>query len=607
MKLHYVLRRIFALVCLSMVLAVSSARANEIWVAPTLQTDTGGLGVGNGIWPVSPIGVTRLVVAVPSDLQTFQGAKIVMIPKAPAGAGVLHLFVCTAENSDMVGASCSGPLDQAFTGVVNQLVEVDVSAALAPSVTGPGVQYLAVAAYTTPTLTTDHIVGLRFAYTPTAPTGVATLGANTFTGTQTAPAFAGDGSGLTNVSANLLDGIDSTAFALAAHGHDVSQVTNAARLSGGNTFTALQTIDSGNLDLDPSTAASGNVTKNGSLFLHNLGVDNTFLGLSAGNGTLTGTRNTAVGANVMTNATTASFNTAGGTSALRNVTVGANNTAYGLEALFSTTTGSSNTAIGAGALHSSTTANSNTAVGSLALWANTTGIQNTAVGIVALNNNTSGADNTAVGRGSLLANTVGMQNAALGGDALGSTTGSLNLGLGYSAGTNNTTGSNNIYLGAAVAGVAGESNTMYLGKVGTQTKTLIAGVRGITTGVNDAIPVMIDSAGQLGTVSSSRRFKEDIQDMPTSLADRLFKLRPVTFRYTRPYTDGSKPIQYGLVAEEVAEVFPELAVRNADGDVETVHYETLNVLLLKQFQEQQRELDQLKQQVRELIETRNKP
>ena len=216
-------------------------------MAPTLQTDTGGLGVGNGIWPVSPIGVTRLVVAVPDDLQTFQGAKVVLIPKAPAGAGVLHLFVCTAENSDMVGASCNGPIDQAFTGVVNQLIEVDVSTALAPSVTGPGVQYLAVAAYTTPTITTDHIVGLRFAYAPTPATGVATLGANTFTGTQTAPGFAGDGSALSNVSANLLDGIDSTAFALAAHGHDVSQVKNAARLSGGNTFTGTQTIDTGSL------------------------------------------------------------------------------------------------------------------------------------------------------------------------------------------------------------------------------------------------------------------------------------------------------------------------------------------------------------------------
>ena len=203
----------------------------------------------------------------------------------------------------------------------------------------------------------------------------------------------------------------------------------------------------------------------------------------------------------MTNATSASFNTAGGSSALRNVTGGINNTAYGLEALFSTTTGGSNTAMGAGALHSSTTANANTAVGSLALWANTTGIQNTAVGIFALNNNTSGGDNTAVGRGSLFTNTVGIQNAALGGDALGSTTGSLNLGLGYSAGTNNTTGSNNIYLGAAVAGVAGESNTMYLGRVGTQTKTVISGVRG--TVVTGGEMVVIDASGRLGSTAAA--------------------------------------------------------------------------------------------------------
>jgi hypothetical protein len=150
-------------------------------------------------------------------------------------------------------------------------------------------------------------------------------------------------------------------------------------------------------------------------------------------------------------------------------------------------------------------------------------------------------------------------------------------------------GSNNIYLGAGVLGVSGESNSIYLGKLGTQTRTFIAGIRGITTVNADAIPVMIDSAGQLGTVSSSRRFKEDIQAMGDS-SSRLFKLRPVTFRYNQAYGDGSKPIQYGLVAEEVAEVFPELAVRSADGSVETVHYEKLSVLLLNELQRQEREL-----------------
>lgn len=104
----------------------------------------------------------------------------------------------------------------------------------------------------------------------------------------------------------------------------------------------------------------------------------------------------------------------------------------------------------------------------------------------------------------------------------------------------------------------------------------------------DAVPVVIDSLGQLGTVSSSRRFKEDIQDMG-DISRRLFQLRPVSFRYARTYVDGSKPIQYGLVAEEVAEVFPELAVRGANGQVETVHYETLSVLLLNEVPRQERE------------------
>jgi hypothetical protein len=148
--------------------------------------------------------------------------------------------------------------------------------------------------------------------------------------------------------------------------------------------------------------------------------------------------------------------------------------------------------------------------------------------------------------------------------------------------------------------VAGESNTIYLGLQGLQNKTFIAGIRGITTGVNNAVPVVIDANGQLGTVSSSRRFKEDIRDMD-SASTQLFKLRPVTFRYKQAYGAGSKPIQYGLIAEEVAEAFPELAVHGADGNVETVHYETLNVLLLNEVQKQQRRIDALEQRLNDLL------
>jgi hypothetical protein len=151
---------------------------------------------------------------------------------------------------------------------------------------------------------------------------------------------------------------------------------------------------------------------------------------------------------------------------------------------------------------------------------------------------------------------------------------------------------------------------MYLGRVGTQTTTFIAGVRGAITGVANAIPVVIDSNGQLGTTSSSIRFKEDIHDMADA-SKRLLRLRPVTFRYTQAYINGAKPIQYGLIAEEVAEVFPELAVRGADGQVETVHYETLNVLLLNELQqqirlntEQQQRLEALERKLSAILDAR---
>jgi hypothetical protein len=143
---------------------------------------------------------------------------------------------------------------------------------------------------------------------------------------------------------------------------------------------------------------------------------------------------------------------------------------------------------------------------------------------------------------------------------------------------------------------------MYLGKIGAQTRTFIAGVRGITTVNADAIPVMIDSAGQLGTLSSSRRFKEDIVDMADA-SRRLFHLRPVRFRYSQAYSDGSKPVQYGLIAEEVAEVFPELAVRSASGGFDTVHYETLSVLLLNELQKQNAEMERQRERI-EMLEKR---
>ncbi|HLJ45137.1 MAG TPA: tail fiber domain-containing protein, partial [Bryobacteraceae bacterium] len=117
-------------------------------------------------------------------------------------------------------------------------------------------------------------------------------------------------------------------------------------------------------------------------------------------------------------------------------------------------------------------------------------------------------------------------------------------------------------------------------------------VNGVATGSSDAVPVVIDSNGQLGTINSSQRFKEDIQDMGES-SRGLMRLHPVTFRYRKAFDDGSKPLQYGLIAEQVAEVYPDLVVHSADGQVQTVKYQVLDSMLLNEVQRQQAEIQLL--------------
>lgn len=176
------------------------AAADDLWVAPTSQQDLGGIGVAsNTFWPVTPIGAARLAFAVPANLQTFQGAKVSIIPGSSAAAAVLTYYICPASANQLVNSACAGPFAQNFTSVANQLAEIDVSAGVAGHLGTPGVSYVTLLAYSSPTTTTDHILGLRLTYAPKTPAGVATLAANTFTGTQTAPAFVGDGSHLTNL------------------------------------------------------------------------------------------------------------------------------------------------------------------------------------------------------------------------------------------------------------------------------------------------------------------------------------------------------------------------------------------------------------------------
>jgi hypothetical protein len=279
-----------------------------------------------------------------------------------------------------------------------------------------------------------------------------------------------------------------------------------------------------------------------------------------------GTGNTTVGAGALPLISTGGGNTALGNGAMANQTTGANSTGIGAGALAAGSAATNNTGVGVNALFS-TTAGTNVAVGSFAMEDNVTGTENVAVGLSALRNGTAVGSNTAIGR-----------------DALRNATGSSNTALGHAAGASLTTGSGNLYL--EHAGTATESNTTRVGS--GQTRAFVAGVRGVVTGVNNAIAVLIDGNGQLGTTSSSHRFKEEIEPLRGG-APWLQQMRPVQFRYLEPFADGSKPIQYGLIAEEVAEVNRELVAYDADGRPGSVKYHVLPALLVAEVQRLEQE------------------
>jgi hypothetical protein len=346
------------------------------------------------------------------------------------------------------------------------------------------------------------------------------------------------------------------------------------------------------------------------LFSRSTGTFNTAIGIysllsltdgsfctGVGAGTLladTGSQNTATGAGALLSNTTGSGNTANGAFALFGNTIGQNNTANGVSALQSNTEGSDNTAIGRQALFSNTTGGSNTAIGDSALFNNTTGGVNTAVGLQALENNTSGDRNTATGLSALSGNATGNDNTATGHEALhfnlsggntamGSgalsenTTGSNNTALGFNAG-DNLSGDNNIDIGSGVQGVAGESNTIRIGNTDI-TDTFIRGISGATA--SGGVAVFVNGNGKLGTMTSSARFKEEIKPMDKA-SEVILALKPVAFRYKKEIDPQGIP-QFGLVAEEVERVNPDLVIRDAKGRPYTVRYEQVNAMLLNEF------------------------
>jgi len=299
---------------------------------------------------------------------------------------------------------------------------------------------------------------------------------------------------------------------------------------------------------------------------------NTAVGLLSLRSLTEGSFNTGIGAGTLI-ASMGSENTATGAGALLSNTIGNYNTANGAFALFSNTQGFAQTAIGDRALFSNTTGDFNTAVGYQALNRNIDGNANTANGLSALLNNTTGNGNTSHGYRALVENTTGSGNTAVGASALtANTTGSSNIALGSTAGINVVSASNVICIGAQVSG-ANVSNSCYIGQI-----------FGVTSSGGTA--VFINGSGKLGTTTSSRRFKEEIKPMERA-SEALFALKPVTFRYKKDL-DSARTPQFGLVAEDVEKVDPDLVVRDKEGKPYSVRYEQVNAMLLNEFLKEHR-------------------
>ena len=512
-----------------------------------------------------------------------------------------------------------------------------VGTATAPSGTAYGVQGVAtgtagVGLIGTATSTTGSTYGLRGTSSSTSGTGVRGIAVATSGSTIGLSGYVDSTSGTAGVFNNAAGG-----KILSAQNNGVEQFSVDG---SGN-------VNSSSLNLpNTSPGSTGVISLGGARFLHDFGTGNTFLGAGAGNmtmtgagdntavgtsalaGNTTGTNNSALGFSALSANTTGYGNSAFGYSALTANTVGVQNTAFGSGALSANTTGDSNAAFGLAALNANTTGHGSSAFGYGALNANTTGIQNEAFGIDALFHNTTGNGNAAFGGGALEANTTGGSSGTTGGNvAFGNfalnvnTTGGGNAALGYSALTANTSGNNNVAVGSSAlaslttgggniaigvgaggnlnaaesgdiyvgnSGIQGESNTIRIGFIGTQTTAFMAGISGSTS--PNGVAVLVNGAGQLGTSTSSRRFKHQIADMDME-SDVLMKLRPVAFYY-KPELDETQTRQYGLVAEEVAQVAPQLVVFDQDGAPQTVRYHFVNAMLLNEVQKQYRRAQQ---------------
>ena len=301
------------------------------------------------------------------------------------------------------------------------------------------------------------------------------------------------------------------------------------------------------------------------LFSLTTGVANTAIGWSSLKSSTTGSFNTGVGAGTLA-LNTADSNTATGAAALLLNTSGTENTAHGTAALVSNSTGNFNSAFGAFALNNNVEGDYNTATGLNSLYSNTIGSENTAICNVALASNATGSGNTAVGASALLHTLTGQNNTA----------------LGRLAGFAVKTANNVISIGADVYG-ANISNSCFIGQIYSNVQPIVG---------TDPDSVTIASSGRLGRGNvSSRRYKHDINPMEKA-SEALYSLKPVSFRYNKEY-DATQTLAFGLIAEEVAEVYPELVGRNPNGEPESVRYDQINAMLLNEFLKQHRKVQEL--------------
>ena len=556
--------------------AVSTDALTFVAITPCRLVDTRGTAAGfNGINPFSGPSIPAagtLTIPVQSVLEASTNT-------APAPCGVIpSIAQAYSFNLTVVPKVAGTAVDyvslwpaggvQPFVSTLDDPQGAIVSnAAIVPAGAPSG----GISVYNDGPSTTDAVIDMNgYFAAPTDISGNTAIGLGTLAG-NTSGAFN------TATGASALSG-NTTGDQNTATGFQALQNNSTGSSNTASGFYALQSnVNGGN------NTASGN----SALRYNTSGNFNTANGEQALLNNTTGSQNTADGGAALQSNTTGSNNTAGGYQALTSNTTGSSNTATGYQALQDNTTGGTNTANGYQALQSNTTGVNNTAGGAAALQANTTGGANTASGYSALQANTTGSENTATGWGALFANTTGGFNIALGWDALSAnTTGANNIAIGVNAASNVAVGnSNNIHIGSM--GLAADSGAIRLGTAGTQTSAYIAGISGVSA--SGGVGVYVTSTGQLGTVPSSRRFKEQITDMGES-SSKLLQLRPVNFFYKPQYDDGTHLLQYGLIAEEVAKVYPEMVAYDNDGQILTVKYQLLAPMLLNEVQKQNAQL-----------------